>query len=113
MDFDKEIEQHTLWRAMVESLFNKSAKDFALTSVISDDHHCQLGKWLHSKDSEPYSNNAVFESLCEVHKEFHLTAGAILSSFKRNDVDKALALESKFYLLSEEVINCLNELKSV
>lgn len=112
MDFDKEIEQHILWRSMVESLFNKEAKDFSLPAVISDDHFCHLGKWIHSKDSELYSDHPVFETLCVVHKQFHQTAAKILNHFKKGEDDQAIKLESEFYLLSDDVIHCLQDLKS-
>ncbi len=97
---------------MVESLFNKSAKDFAIPALISDDHHCELGQWIYSKESEPYSQDSVFETLVEIHKEFHQIAGKIMSLFKQGEDQKAVSLEAKFYILSDEIIDCLNELKT-
>ncbi|NNJ91253.1 MAG: CZB domain-containing protein [Gammaproteobacteria bacterium] len=111
MNFDKEIKQHLLWRSMVESLFNKSSKEFALPSVISNDHHCQLGRWIYSHDSDAYSDNPYYNQLREVHKEFHATAGTILTLFQQGEVEKAQFHEPEFYMLSDDVVRCLEELK--
>jgi hypothetical protein len=112
MDFDKEIKQHLLWRSMVESLFSKDSKDYASPSAISNDHHCHLGKWIYSKDAEEYSDNPDFYQLRELHKEFHATAGKIIALFKKGEVEKAQSYEPDFYLLSDDVIKCLEELKN-
>ena len=112
MDFDEEIKQHLLWRSMVESLFNRSAKEFALPSLISNDHHCQLGKWIYSAASDEYSDKHCFNQLREAHKEFHATAGTILTLFQQGEIAKAQALEPEFYMLSDDVVRCLQELKS-
>ena len=112
MDFDAEIKQHLLWRSMVESLFNKNSAEFALPSAISNDHHCQLGKWIYSHESEIYADKHCFNQLREAHKEFHSRAGLILTLFRQGEVDKAQAHEPEFYLLSDDVVKCLEELKA-
>ena len=112
MDFDEEIKQHLLWRSMVESLFNKSAKDFALPSLVSNDRHCQLGKWIYSIKSDAYSDKHSFKQLREAHREFHATAGTILTLFQQGEIAKAQAHEAEFYMLSDDVVRCLKEQKA-
>lgn len=111
MDFDKEIKNHLLWRSMVESLFNKGSKDYVSPSAISSDRHCQLGRWIYSKDADIYADNPNYIQLKELHKEFHATAGTILTLFKKGEVEKAQSYEPNFYLLSDDVVKCLEELK--
>lgn len=113
MNFDEEIKQHLLWRSMVESLFNKSSKDFALPAALSDDHHCRLGRWIYSAESAAYADKTHFTQLKEAHKAFHKKAGLILSLFQQGDIDKAQAHEPEFYMLSDDVIICLEELKAL
>ena len=113
MDFEKEIEKHLLWRSMVESLFNRNAKDYAIPAVIGQDHHCHLGQWIYSKKSASYANEPVFQKLCEVHENFHVVAGMILSMFRSGADATAKKKEAEFYRLSDEVILCLKELKSI
>ncbi len=112
MDFDEEIKQHLLWRSMVESLFNKSAKEFALPSLISNDHHCQLGKWIYSHESDAFSEKPDFIQLRESHQKFHTLAGKILALFKQGEMAKAQTYEPEFYLLSDDVVKCLEALKA-
>ena len=97
---------------MVESLFNKSAKEFALPSVISNDHHCQLGHWIYSQESDVFSENPDFIQLRESHQKFHTLAGTILTLFKQGEMAKAQAYEPEFYLLSDEVVKYLEALKT-
>ena len=77
---------------MVESLFNKSSKDFALPAALSDDHHCKLGRWIYSSESAPYADKSDFTQLKEAHKAFHQKAGLILSLFQQGNIDRVLSV---------------------
>jgi hypothetical protein len=113
MDFDEEIVNHLQWRTMVETLFRDHEQSYVSPTVLIQDDKCQLGKWIYSQDTQPYESHRAFSKLTEVHKEFHLKAGTILTICKNGNFDEATRLEDEFYHLSGEVIKCLEELKRV
>ena len=113
MDFDAEIIKHLQWRTMVESLFRDRERAFVSPSVIIQDDKCQLGKWIYSTASKVYEKYPAFKTLIEVHRDFHLKAGTIMTICNNGDCDEASELEEEFYRLSGEVIKCLEALKQL
>ena len=113
MDIDKEIIKHLEWRSMVENLFRDRERAYVSPTVIIQDDKCQLGKWIYSSVSNVYEKYPAFKTLVEVHKEFHLKAGTIMTICNNGDFEEASELEDEFYRLSGEVIKCLEELKQV
>ena len=111
MDFDAEIIKHLEWRTMIETLFRDRERAYVSPATIIQDDKCQLGKWIYSSESKIYANLPVFKTLIEVHKDFHLQAGTIMTICNNGDFTEASELEDEFYRLSAEVITCLKELK--
>ncbi len=109
--FDEQIEQHLYWRNKVESFFTNPAKDNVLPSLISDDHHCQLGYWIHSSESQDYSNLTPFKKIQKVHTEFHQTADKVMVLIMEGEMNQAERLKQKFFELSDKIVDCLNQLK--
>ena len=112
MDFKEEIEKHLLWKSTIESLFDTRSHQFTSVNVVSDDHLCQLGRWIHSNDAKAYASNAVFQELETCHKEFHQQASDILALYKEKEPEQAQEKLQRFTELSNEVIACLEKLQA-
>jgi len=113
MDFDAEIIKHLQWRTMIENLFRDRERPYVSPATIIQDDKCQLGKWIYSPSSKSYEKFPVFNALVEVHKDFHLQAGTIMTICNNGNFDEASELEEEFYRLSGEVIKCLEKLKQM
>ena len=111
MDFDDEIKNHLQWRSMVEAMFINNESSYVSPSLVITDDKCRLGQWIYSDDSNSFSHLDAFKRLLEIHKEFHLKAGTILTICNNGNYDQASELEDEFYTLSGEVVKCLEELK--
>jgi hypothetical protein len=112
-DFDEEILKHLQWRSMVVALFEHRQDTAVPPQIIISDDKCQLGKWIYSSESDYLSGNEIFQSLKAVHKEFHMSAGTILTLVQQGKPEEAKNFEIDFYKQSDEVINCLKELKNL
>ena len=98
---------------MVVALFQHRPDTVIPPQIIISDNKCQLGQWIYSSESESFSNNDVFQKLKAIHKEFHLSAGAILTMAQQGKLNEAKSLEDDFYRQSEEVVQSLEKLKSI
>jgi len=110
--FDNQIEQHIYWKIKVESFFSNPAKDLVLPSLISDDHHCQLGYWINSVESNNYKELTHFKNLREIHSEFHHTAEKVMQLIMEGKVDQAEKLKHLFFSQSDQIVDSLNKLKN-
>ncbi|MDY6845442.1 MAG: CZB domain-containing protein, partial [Thermodesulfobacteriota bacterium] len=73
------------WVVKVNEIISKNLPEF---NVITDDHECPLGKWLHGEGSKKIiSGNAEFakliEPLKESHKKLHQSAIEIQNVYKK------------------------------
>ncbi|MCW8932140.1 MAG: CZB domain-containing protein [Gammaproteobacteria bacterium] len=111
MDFDVLIHQHLNWKSLVESLFDDDNCNILNPTTIAKDTDCDLGKWIHSLESDFLSSNEDFQQLEEVHKNFHLYAAKIILAYQSGNLDDAKKQLPLFNQSAENIVNLLQALK--
>lgn len=110
MDIGVLIHQHLNWKSLVESLFDDDNCNILNPTTISKDTDCDLGKWIHSTESDFLSSNETFQQLEIAHKKFHRYAGRIILDYQSNYIDDAKTELALFNQSAEEIIQYLREL---
>lgn len=111
MDLDEEIHSHLKWQALVESMLVNTGGQYISPSLLIADNRCELGKWIYSDESNPFSHLHIFRHLVNIHREWHVKAGAILAISNNGNNEQASELRGELYALSQEIIKHLEKLK--
>jgi len=111
MDIEVLIHQHLNWKSLVESLFDDDNCNILNPTTIAKDADCDLGKWIHSTESDFLSSNTAFQQLEIAHKKFHLYAGKVILDYQSDNIDDAKRQLALFNQSAEDTIKHLQELK--
>ncbi len=112
MNFDEAIQAHSAWKQKLALYLAKPDK--SIDSVkLAQDHHCELGKWIHSQNAA-VQRTPVFQDLKEEHANFHQAASEIV---KRADAGQktteeiALGAASPYAACSSKIVSALMRMK--
>jgi hypothetical protein len=86
---DRAVTAHNLWKSRLRAAI-EGGKVPDETEVQAD-NLCDLGKWIHSRDSAQYQATPEFINLKSKHAQFHAAASEVVRIIKRRDTAKALA----------------------
>lgn len=101
---------HLIWRARINQMLwgnvELDAADVANAAI------CRLGKWYHGDGKAQYGSLPVFGPLGIAHERFHQACAEAINAHKQGDTAKVQALIAEIALLSENVLQYLDEIKS-
>lgn len=92
LDIMAAIQAHLRWKLRLEHYISGSAEETLDAEVVGADHHCVLGKWIHSIGAELHGGREIFRRLQVTHAEFHRCAGEIVRSVDVGNRDEAARL---------------------
>lgn len=112
IDFSNWVESHRDWRRRLSDHIHGTAQEELDESVICQDTHCELGKWLNGGGGQFYGDLPVFSRLRDNHAEFHRCAATIVGLCKSEGTEAAFrALHTDFDLISLKVMENLESLE--
>lgn len=112
LQVDNAIVAHENWKTRLETLIGGKSEEDLDPRLVSRDDQCDLGKWIYSKDLEPFHGTEEYERLKYSHKDFHFHAGSIVSLCRCGDHKKAADLLRTHYRdSSDKVLFMLRNIK--
>jgi hypothetical protein len=112
LDFAKWIKAHRDWRARLVDYIGGNSTDTLDETVICRDDQCALGHWIYDHGIRYYGDLAVFQELKTYHADFHISAGMVVTMYKRAGEKAATkALHQEFDLNSMRVIRSIEALE--
>lgn len=113
LDIDTAIAAHKAWLKSFHLAIDGIDGDKLLDMSVADHSHCMLGIWLDSNQPEFFEHAELYNSIKEVHVEFHQLAGEVLGHLEHGETDAALRmLDKKLTLVSEALVLLLEGLQS-
>lgn len=82
------IGAHGAWKMRLRSAAAQGETDLPVADIRSDDH-CRFGKWLKTLSAE-VSQTEEARNVAELHRQFHLQAGAVAQKICDGDSQGAL-----------------------
>lgn len=92
VDFYAAIQAHVLWRVRLEAYINGTGGEKLNADLVSHDHNCALGEWIHGPGGKVYGTHPRFPELQEAHACFHRQAGEVIRCADSGEGDKAREL---------------------
>ena len=80
-------------------------------SKIADHKDCRLGKWYFSNESDHFKGLNEFSMIETPHKEIHELARGAAQAYQNGDKSEALQLIKQLNTVSENVVECLENIK--
>lgn len=112
LDFDKWVKAHNDWRGRLIAYINGTSTETLNEQVVCRDDRCALGQWIYDHGGRFYGDLPVFQELKSHHADFHVSAGMVVTMFKRAGQKAAKkALHEDFDLNSMRVIRDLGALE--
>lgn len=104
MDLSKELSQalgkHSIWKGKIKKAIATGQVDTIMDMVV-DDHKCDFGKWLYSKEvARRLNGNKSYEELKIFHKRIHEEVKEVIELAKTN-LEKALKMFNESTLLRQ------------
>lgn len=98
---NKGISAHGLWKRRLAQAIKTATSDFT-PDVVKQDNQCEFGKWLYSCSAAEQAN-VYYETIKQVHAEFHQCAGCVLEKALAGniaDAEKEIGMGSKYQEIS-------------
>lgn len=112
LDFLKWIKAHRDWRTRLIAYIDGTSVEELDEYEICRDDRCTLGHWIHGHGTQFYGDVEVFEQLKSHHRDFHISAGMVVTMFKKAGVQAARkALNQDFDLNSMRVVRSIEALE--
>jgi len=109
---DKAVMAHKEWKDKLENAINAGRSDLN-PLVVKTDNACEFGKWLYSLSAADKAN-VTFNTIKELHAEFHKIAGDILQlavNGQKEDAIKKLSFGGTYGIASSKLTTALYEWK--
>jgi len=111
----KAISAHGQWKQRLATAIASGTSDFD-PEVVKLPDRCEFGKWLYGSDISPEAKGSdYYHKALDLHAQFHVEAGKVLSLALRGDRAQAetlMAPGSQFDSLSTTLTELLNEWKA-
>lgn len=104
LDLKQVIDAHLAWRTRLQDILAGIQNEKVEVHQVAQDTLCVLGKWLYGEGKAQFSNLHEYEDLRLTHRQFHLTAGQILTDHNAGQADTAASLlKGDFRSLSDRI----------
>jgi len=112
LDFEKWAKAHSDWRGRLIAYISGTGSETLNEQVVCRDDRCALGQWIYDHGGRYYGDLPVFQQLKGHHADFHVSAGIVVTLFKKAGPKAAKkALHEEFDLNSMRVIRGLDALE--
>ena len=108
----KAISDHAIWKARLRIAIEAGTSEYNVPD-ISADYLCAFGKWLHSLPDEVKAT-ACWETVQELHAEFHLLAAQVLNlalNRQQEEANEAMKSRSTFVTVSSKLTQAMLDWK--
>jgi len=98
------LDAHLAWNDRLTKYLDGTSTENLDVHQIAPDNLCILGKWIYGPGEKQFKELTEFKDLRNTHREFHLTAGQVLT--EHNDGNRQVAnqlLAGKFRSLSSKI----------
>jgi methyl-accepting chemotaxis protein len=113
VDFDQAILAHIKWKTRLKNYLN--GKEQIDLAILSMDHQCELGKWIHGEAKAKYASDPTFADLKLKHAQFHTVAATVArnaNGLSADEASKAIdAVSSEYGRASTECVLALKTLR--
>lgn len=99
---------HIVWKRKLADMLLSGAK--LNQSEISDHTQCRLGKWYYGEGIKTLGHTEIFKKLEPPHIRVHELGRQVYDYYNQNRIDDAVKALEQMEIVSEEVIQLLNEL---
>lgn len=82
------LDAHSAWKGKLEKELSGQNRTID-PSIVGNDEHCELGKWIYGTGKELYSNLPEYEMVQKAHAHFHITAAEVVIEHQSGNTDKA------------------------
>lgn len=105
-EIDDALVSHIAWKHRLRTAALACEKALPVAEIASDDH-CRFGQWLAAV--QPSEHHTYYlERVRELHREFHIKAGAIAQVINNGQVTEGLkALNSAEYNLKSKELSAV------
>ena len=111
----KAIAAHGQWKERLANAIASGTSDFD-PEVVKLPDRCEFGKWLYGSNISPDAKGSdYYQKALDLHAQFHVEAGSVLSLALQGDkaqAEKLMAPGSTFDGLSSTLTELLNEWKA-
>jgi len=98
------LDAHLAWNERLTRYLAGTSEENLDVTQIAPDNLCILGKWIYGPGGKQFAQRQEFQDLRNTHKEFHLTAGQVLTHHNQGNRQAAgQLLASKFRALSGKI----------
>jgi len=112
-DIEKGLNSHVLWKQRLLDAVIIGKSEFKVEQVQVD-NGCEFGKWLYGLSKQD-QNSTDFQSVKDLHADFHKSAAKILNlalSGKRMEAQNHLDYKSEYSRLTGKLVLALNNWKN-
>lgn len=89
LDMKAALDAHLAWTKRLEDSLNGTSNETLDAATVSSDCKCALGQWLYGVAREQFAGSSEYQELRQVHADFHLKAGEILSNVLNGEDEQA------------------------
>ena len=112
LDFQAAQDTHRMWVKKLEAYLAGDKSQLG-RDVITNHHHCMLGRWYYGVGMQRYGQHPLMKELEAPHAELHRTAETILKWHEAGKEAEARAQMDKLRGYSNKIIDILEQLKRV
>jgi hypothetical protein len=112
MDLSQAGQMHNEWKVKLRMAIAKQEPVDAF--VISADHQCPLGKWLHGEAKGKFGCLPSYASCVSKHAAFHQEAGKVAQTINAKNFTQAKAMmdaNTPYVIAANELIIAIGTLK--
>lgn len=92
LDLNQVIDAHLKWIVRLKSVLDGTSTEMLDVSVVCQDNHCTLGKWIYGPAKKMHAHRSEWQELRVAHANFHLCAGEVLKAYQQGNLDTATTL---------------------
>jgi diguanylate cyclase (GGDEF)-like protein/PAS domain S-box-containing protein len=92
LDINQVIEAHLNWMSRLKRVLDHTSDEQLDVSIVSQDNHCTLGKWIYGPAKKTYGHLPEWEELRRAHANFHACAGEVLKAHQQGSAEVAATL---------------------
>ena len=108
LNFMTAIDAHMKWKNRLESYIQGTSQEELSVEVVSCDHQCPLGKWIHGDGGAQFGGFETFGEMKSQHVQFHQCAGRVLDAAQKGHKEEAMGmLQRGDYVRASERIKML------
>ncbi len=98
---------HRMWKDRLKRAIDTGATEFQ-PSIIKMDDQCDFGKWLHHEIPQEMRQTEIYQTVVQIHADFHRQTAAILEmalAGRQTEAEKAMGLGSEWAKVSSGMVS--------